>query len=240
MVNNKDGVVQQIHAGRRSKLRERFLRDSLSAFNECEVIEFALGFCIPRLDTNPAAHRLINKFGSLPNIIDALPSALQEISGIGENAAVFLSFLKQFNTYTAALTAAQQKINSPAAAIKYLTPLIKTYSAEKLVILCLDKSGRVLIMDFVTNNELDQVTVNTRDLVQLALRVKTSSIILAHNHLDEDPTPSTADINLTRTLTHLFCALNIDLADHIIFAKSKHYSFLQSGTLSAIKKEWRF
>ena len=56
---------KQIHHGRREKLRALFLKYGLESFNEVQVIEFALGLSIPRIDTNPAAHRLINKFGSL-------------------------------------------------------------------------------------------------------------------------------------------------------------------------------
>ncbi len=236
-VPDKDDVHSQIHAGRRKKLRARFVKDELKTFNECEVLEFALGFAMPRCDTNPMAHRLINKFGTLTKVIDASPKDLENIIGIGKYAAVFLSFLKQFTTYVTGLSTKQTQITSPDKAIDYLKPLMKTYSVEQLVILCLDKAGRVLIMDTITSNELDKIHLNMRGIIQMVLSVKTASVILSHNHLNEDPSPSTADMNLTRKLMSIFNVLNIDLTDHIIFASNDHYSFASSGLIHTFKKD---
>jgi DNA repair protein RadC len=238
MGNDKRTNETQIHAGRRGRLRKRFTDYGLATFNECEVIEFALGFCLPRIDTNPIAHRLINKFGSILNIIDASAADLSGVVGMGENASVFLSFLKQWTTYIAEIAHQNIKINSVADALAYLAPLMKTFSVEQLAVLCLDRAGRVLVMDTVTDNELDRVNFNIRHIARLALRVKTATVIIAHNHLNENPSPSKADFALTRQLAMLFCAFKIDLADHIIFAGEKYYSFSENGTLDVFKKEF--
>lgn len=239
MANNptKDALNAQIHAGRRQKLRARFLRDGLDTFNECEVLEFALGFGIPRVDTNPAAHSLINKFGSLRAVVDAHPTDLQAAYGIGENAAVFLNFLKQFTSYLAKQEIKQTKINTPQQAVDYLRPLMQTYAVEQLLIVCLDPAGNVKTVDTITNNELDMVHVNLRDLITLVTATKTAKVLIAHNHLNEDPSPSVADMQLTRRLTATLHTLNIDFLDHLIFAGAKYYSFARSGVLDAFKTE---
>ena len=228
MPKTKDKPIDaQIHSGRREKLRRSFLDFGLVSFNETQVLEYALGLAIPRLDTNPTAHRLINTFGSLNGVIDAHPDRLREVSGIGEQAAVFLSFLKQFVTYYEKhAREVGAKINTPAQAVEYLREVMKTYSTENFVLLCLDKSGAVILEQTTTSGDLDKVEVNLRQIVDIVLRVKTASVIIAHNHLGESAEPSDADMNLTQSLVNIFAPLGIKFVDHIIFAAAGAvYSF---------------
>jgi len=236
----KDTAVdKQIHHGRREKLRKSFLDFGLVSFNETQVLEYALGLAIPRLDTNPTAHRLINTFGSLNGVIDAHPDKLREISGIGEQAAIFLNFLKQFVTYYQRKARDERaKITTPAQAIEYLREVMKTYSTEQFVLLCLDKSGAIILEQTTTSGDLDKVDINLRQIVDIALRVKTASVIIAHNHLGENANPSDADIMLTRWLVNIFTPLSIKVIDHIIFsAKGSVYSFNEHKLIGIFAKE---
>jgi len=232
---------KQIHHGRREKLRKSFLDFGLVSFNETQVLEYALGLAIPRLDTNPTAHRLMNTFGSLTGVIDAHPDKLQEVSGIGEQAAIFLNFLKQFVTYYQRKARdTNTKITTPAQAIEYLREVMKTYSTEQFVLLCLDKSGAIILEQTTTSGDLDKVDINLRQIVDIALRVKTASVIIAHNHLGENANPSDADIMLTRWLVNIFTPLSIKVIDHIIFAKAGTvYSFHEHKLLEIFKREYK-
>ncbi len=231
----KDTLNEQIHAGRRKKLRARFLDNGLDTFNECEVLEFALGFCIPRQDTNPAAHSLLDKFGSLRAVIDAKPADLTAAYGIGEQAAVFLHFLKQLTSYLAKQDLNQAKITTPEQAIEYLAPLMRTYSVEQFVVACLDNAGKVKKVYNITNHELDMVHINVREIISLVTATKTAQVVLAHNHLNEDPNPSVDDMQLTRRLAQTFQNLGIKFLDHVIFAGDQNYSFHCSGLLEMLK-----
>lgn len=234
-----DAVDKQIHHGRREKLRKSFLDFGLVSFNETQVLEYALGLAIPRLDTNPTAHRLINTFGSLNGVIDAHPDKLREVSGIGEQAAIFLNFLKQFVTYYQRKSRDRNaKINTPSQAINHLREVMKTYSTEQFVLLCLDKSGAIILEQTTSSGDLDKVDINLRQIIDIVLRVKTASVIVAHNHLGESPSPSDADIMLTRWLVNIFTPLGIQFVDHIIFAAGDAvYSFYEHKLLEVFKRE---
>lgn len=235
MSNTKTELNSQIHAGRRQKLRDRFLKHGLESFNEYEVLEFALGYCIPRQDTNPAAHSLINTFGSLQAVMDAEPAALTAAFGIGDQAAVFLHFLKSFSGYLAKHNVNKVKIVKPDDAVKHLRPILRAYTVEQFVVLCLDKAGNVITVHNITNKELDMVHINVREIVAIVTNCKTAQIILAHNHLNEDPEPSMSDMQITRRLLLTFENLGIKLLDHLIFAVDKTYSFRDSGLLDLLK-----
>jgi len=235
MAETKAILNEQIHNGRRKKLRARFLDNGLETFNECEVLEFALGFCIPRVDTNPAAHSLINKFGSLQAVIDAKPADLEKAYGIGEQSAVFLHFLKQLTSYLSKQTIVNKKIITPAQAIDFLAPMLRTYTVEQFVVVCLDTAGKVKKVHNITNHELDMVHVNVREIISMVTATKTAQVVLAHNHLNDDPQPSMNDMQLTRRLALTFQNLGIKFLDHIIIAGDNDYSFHLSGLLDTLK-----
>ena len=235
MQNTKEILNQRIHHGRRKKLRARFLDNGLETFNECEDLDFALGFCVPRVDTNPAAHSLIEKFGSLQAVIDAKPTDLVNAYGIGEQSAVFLHFLKQLTSYLTKQTIQNVKITTPEQAINYLAPLLRTYTVEQFVVVCLDTAGKVKKVHNITNHELDMVHINVREIIAMVTATKTAQVVLAHNHLNDDPQPSINDMQLTRRLSLTFQNLGIKFLDHVIIAGDNDYSFHCSGLLDKLK-----
>lgn len=235
MAETKERLNQQIHNGRRKKLRARFLENGLETFNECEVLEFALGFCVPRVDTNPAAHSLINKFGSLQAVIDTKPADLTQAFGIGEQSAVFLHFLKQLTSYLSKQSILNAKISTPEQAVNYVAPLLRTYTVEQFVVVCLDTAGKVKKVHNMTNHELDMVHVNLREIISMVTATKTAQVVLAHNHLNDNPQPSMDDMQLTRRLALTFQNLGIKFLDHIIIAGENDYSFHLSGLLNTLK-----
>jgi DNA repair protein RadC len=231
---------KEIHNGRRAKLRELFAKSGLESFNDTQVLEYALGFCVPRQDTNPTAHRLINKFGSLAAVIDAHPDKLKEIIGVGEQSAYFISFLGELLHYYHINKAKDMKITSPNDAAAYFKDVMPTYTTEQFVMVCLGLSGNVLIRDNTTSNDISKVDINVRELVDIALRVKTTAVVIAHNHPTDDPTPSDTDTLLTRQIITVFDALGIKVLDHIIFAKNgESFSFAENHLIGALLHEYK-
>ena len=235
MSDTKEKLQSQIHAGRRQKLRDRFRADGLEHFNECEVLEFALGFCVPRVDTNPAAHSLINHFGNLNAVVNADPSELAKVYGIGEQAAAFLHFLQAMTTYLAKHHAEHSKIITPDDAVTELQPLMNSYAEERFLVVCLDNAGNIIKIHTMTNHELDMVHINIREIIAVVTATKTAQIVLAHNHLNENPLPSVDDMQITRRLLITCQNLGITLLDHLIFARDTYYSFHCSGLLEILK-----
>jgi len=231
-------VDEQIHKGRREKLRATFQKYGLETFNETQVLEFALGMAIPRIDTNPTAHRLINTFGSLNGVISASPDKLEKVAGMGATSANFLHFLKQFVTYYMGIERTQRKITSPTEAVEVLRNLMQTYPVEHFIMVCLDKNGAILLHDTVRGN-IEKVDINLRDVTDIALRVQTAGVVFAHNHLNGKTTPSDADMRLTRSLVSILVPLGVNIIDHIIFANDAHFSFSNAGVLDIFKREHR-
>jgi len=229
---------EQIHRGRREKLRKRIADYGLATLNETEVLEYALGIAIPRMDTNPTAHRLITSFGSLDGVISAHPDKLKTVDGVGDQAAYFLYFLKQFVSYFMATEKHEKKIETPASACEYLREIMKTYPTEHFIVLCLDKSGAVMLRQVIRGN-LDSVHVDLREIIEVILRVHTASVVFAHNHVDGNINPSDADMQMTRTLINTLIPLGVNLLDHIIFGDNKEYSFARSGILEIFRREHR-
>jgi DNA repair protein RadC len=231
-----DTVDEQIHTGRREKLRQSFMRYGLQTFNETQVIEFALGMVVPRIDTNPTAHRLRNTFGSLDGVISAAPEKLASVGGMGPVAANFLHFLKQFITYMHGLDRKTSKITCPANAVEVLADLMKTYPVEHFIVVCLDKTGAVLLHQSIRGN-MDKVDLNIREITDIALRVNSASVVFAHNHVDEDINPSESDVTFTRNIIAVLAGIGITVIDHIIFGREDHYSFARNGVLEYLASE---
>jgi len=226
----------QIHHGRREKLRQSFQKYGLHTFNETQVLEYALGMTMPRIDTNPLAHRLVNTFGSLDGVISAPPDKIMAVAGAGTQVAHFLSFLKEFIIYHASIAKKDEKVKTSADASRVLREVMKNYAEEHFVVLCLDKSGGVVLKHDIAGN-FNKVDINMREVADVILRTKAVSIVCAHNHLDEIATPSDSDIRLTRTIVNMLGALEINVLDHIIFGADSEYSFFRSGILDILKRE---
>jgi len=238
MAKIKDPKIDaEIHHGRREKLRNSFEQHGLQTFNETQVIEYALGFCIPRVDTNPTAHRLIKTFGSLAAVFDAHPSKLEAVDGIGNKAAYFLSFLRQFVTYYTSAKRQSKTIRSSQDAKDHLQELMKTYENERFVLIALDKKGRILLQEQFQGT-LSRVNVEPRDIVDMIFRVRASAVVLAHNHPEDGASPSDSDVMFTRCAVNILTPFNIQLVDHLIFSKTDEvYSFRSEGLIDLFVQE---
>jgi len=175
---------QQLHKGHRERLRERFLREGLDNFEDHQVLELLLFQAIPRLDTNPVAHRLMQRFGSLSAVLEADPKDLAAIEGVGVNAAAFLSMLPQVTRryFLDRIRHTRNPLNTWEAAAEYLVPLMAGRSEEVFYVLCLDSQLRVLYPALISEGTVKDAFVHPRHVVEAAVRHKAASVILAHNH----------------------------------------------------------
>ena len=223
-----------MHSGRRKRLRRRFLAHGLTNFNEFEVLEFALGYVIPRVDTNTLAHSLIHCFGNLNAVFRAQVSELIEIPGVGEQAAQFISFLGGVMKYHARQTL-ESALVKPSTVVQYLEPIMRNYHTEQLVITALDQNGHVKTLFCVQNNDPQQIKINFGEIITRVTACKAVQVVMAHNHLDGRLQPSMADMATTRRLAQLLKLLGIQMIDHLIFCGSSYYSFHQSGLLDSLR-----
>ena len=218
-----------IHNGHRQRLRNRFLEEGLELFDDHQVLELLLFYCIPRQDTNPIAHALLDHFGSLPQVMEAPPSELQKVAGMGESSAAFLSLLNAFSRYYQISRATSHKaLNTLQECGQYLMSFLYGRRNETVYLLCLDAKAKVLCCKEVGEGSVNSAAVPIRRIVEMALSANATTAILAHNHPSGIAYPSTEDILTTRKLAAALSAVDITLADHIITAEDDFVSLRDS------------
>ena len=223
----------QLHKGHRERLRLRFLKEGLDSFEDHQALELLLFQAIPRFDTNPIAHRLIQRFGSFSAVLEADPKDLASVEGVGENAAVFLSMIPQITRryFHDRVKHSRKPLNNSEAAAEYLVPLMAGRSEEVFYVICLDSQLRVLCPALISEGTVKDALVHPRHVAEAAVRHKAASVILAHNHPAGSVKPSTHDHKLTRNLVQALGGINVHVVDHIIVAGEQIYSFSREGTL---------
>jgi DNA repair protein RadC len=228
----RDFEAENLRLGHRERLRERFLEGRADAMPDYELMELVLFAAISRRDVKPLAKQLIAQFGSFAEVIAAPHARLREVSGIGESVATQLKIIE-----AAALRLARSELlNKPVlsswgAVIDYCTAAMARSPHEEFRTLFLDRKN-VLIGDEVqTRGTIDHTPVYPREIVKRALELGASAIILVHNHPSGDPTPSRADIEMTREVVAAAKALNIAVHDHLVVGRGGHASFKSLGLL---------
>lgn len=220
-----------IHDGHRQRLKDRFREEGLDNFEEHQALELLLFYCIPRLDTNPIAHALIDRFGSFSGVMDATVEELEKVPGIGSGAATFLSLMAQSWRYYQVNHAMRKDVILPTVneCGKYLIPYFSGKRNETVYLLCLDAKCKMLCCKEIGEGSVNSAAVPIRKIVEIALGANASSVILSHNHPSGLALPSDEDIATTRRLATALDAVEITLADHIIVADDDFVSLAQSG-----------
>ena len=225
-----------VHDGHRERLRARFAEHGLESFNELNALELLLCYAIPRRDTNEIAHRLLDAFGSLSGVFQASMQELTSIPGIGENAATLILMVPQIVKKAHVSKAKETKIirNSTDAG-NYLLPYFLDEPDEIVMMLCLDNKRAVICCREMGRGVVNCVDANIRRMVETALKVKTTTVIVAHNHPNGVALPSREDDNFTRTLYRSLGLLGITLEDHIIVTNDEFVSLADSGVMHLFK-----
>lgn len=219
-----------IHDGHRQRLKERFRAEGLDHFKEHQVLELLLFYCIPRQDTNPIAHALLERFGSLSQVLEAPAEELEKVPGIGSNAATFLALTTAVGRYYLVNRSMQTVILSTIEQCgQYLVPFFYGRRNETVYLLCLDAKCKVLCCKEVGEGSVNSAGVPIRKIVETALGANATTVVLAHNHPSGLAIPSGDDISTTRRVAAALDVVEIGLADHIIVADDDFVSLAQSG-----------
>ena len=212
--------------GHRQRLKDRFVSGGPEALPDYELLELVLFNAISRRDTKPMAKRLIERFGSFAEAVNAPPERLREVEGIGDSAIVQLKLVR-----AAALRLMQGNImqrpilTSWTAVVDYCRAAMGFEAQEQFRILFLDKKNRLIADEVQQRGTVDHTPVYVREVVKRALELSASAIILVHNHPSGDPTPSRADIDMTKQIVDAAKPLGVAIHDHIIVGRQGHASF---------------
>jgi len=211
--------------GHRERLRARFMEAGAQALADYEMLELVLFRAVPRRDVKPLAKDLLLKFGSFAEVISAPPARLAEVDGLGEAA---ITELKIVQAAAHRLAKGQVKnrtaLSSGTAVIDYVRTAQAFAEKEQFRILFLDKKNRVIADEVQQEGTVDHTPVYPREVVKRALELSATALILVHNHPSGDPTPSQADIEMTRQVAQVARTLGIQVLDHVIVGKDGHAS----------------
>lgn len=232
---------QEKGAGHRQRLREKFLEQGIDAFTDSEIIELLLTFGTPRIDCKEAARAALERFKSLPAVLDAAPAELQQIKGMGPKNIMALHFIQGVaRRYLRQRIAGKQYVHSSRAVADYLIHSMRGLEQEALTVVFLDAAHAIIDAEVVAQGTITVNTVYPRELVKKALARNAAALVIAHNHPSGSLTPSRQDEELTRTL-HLICSfMHINLLDHLIIGSGEAvYSFADQGLMAKIREDCR-
>ena len=222
-----------IHDGHREKMRQRFLKGGLESFADHEALELLLYYAIPRKDTNPIAHALLERYGSLSAVLSAPVEDLQKVEGIGESAAVLLKLAPQlYHKARLAEASRETVLNSTERAGSYLLERFAHEKNEVIYQLCLDRKGKLLVCKRLGEGSVTFAELDVRKLLENALLSSASAVILAHNHPSGIALPSSDDYAATDRAKHVLATIGVALTDHIIVADGDFVSMADSGYIT--------
>lgn len=219
-----------IHDGHRQRLKKRFLEEGLDNFTDIQVLELLLFFSVPRKDTNPIAHALLDHFGSLSQVLEASPEELKKVKDVGDTSALLLSLINDVSRYYQVDRTQREKILPTVQACgEYMVPYFFGRQVETVFLLCLDAKCKVLCCKEVGEGSVNSAGISVRKIVETALGTNATTVVLAHNHPSGIALPSNEDVLTTRRIAAALNAVEIHLADHIVVADGDYVSMAQSG-----------
>ena len=218
------------YAGHRERLRERAAEGGLAPLPDYELLELLLFRSIPRGDVKPLAKQLIARFGSLGAVLGADAEALKQVRGVGAAAALDLRLVHEAVLRACREPVARRPvISSWSALLAYVKAALAHEPREQVRILFLDKKQALLADEVMGRGTVDHAPVYPREVVRRALELSASALILVHNHPSGDPTPSQADIEITRQIVEACRTMRIAVHDHLVVGRDGIASFKALG-----------
>ncbi|MDZ4790281.1 MAG: DNA repair protein RadC [Hyphomicrobiales bacterium] len=218
--------------GHRERLRLRFRDGGADAMPDYELMEMLLFRCIPRRDTKPLAKALIAKFGSFAEAISATPERLAEVEGVGDAIITDLKLVQAAALRLAKGAVMQREVlSSWSQVLDYFRAAMAFETREQFRVLYMDKRNRIIADEVHQHGTVDHTPVYVREVIKRALELSATAMVLAHNHPSGDPTPSKADIDMTKLIAAAAEKVGIAVHDHIIVGRegAGYLSFKQAG-----------
>ena len=224
------------HDSHRKRVYARFLRDGLAGFEEHNALEFLLFLAKARGDTNLLAHQLIQRFGTVANVLDASPEELMQVPGVGETTVVTLKFIPEMCAYyLQSRVKGSKTLNSVQAVGDFFMPKFFGKTTEVSYFAALDDRRRLLRCTYISEGIGNATSISIAKIVSEAAHCQATGVILAHNHPRGITLPSSNDIICTREIYRALRTVNVELLDHFIFNDNEYLSFAQTQYMDTVR-----
>ncbi len=216
----------------RKRIRERFLKSSGKGLSDYELIELLLTYAIPRKDVKPIAKQLSRKFGGLKGILNSTTEELEKIDGIGPASATLILLIKEIIIgYFEDIMVKGDALSSPDIVANFAKAKLSGLKDEVFLCIFVNTKNEVIDYKVIQEGTIDQVVLHPRKVLEGALSMKASGIILIHNHPSGHPEPSDQDKVLTDELKKATELINLRILDHLIIGNNKYYSFRENSLI---------
>ena len=226
----KEQKDKGLHHGHRERMRDKYLRHGYEHFADHELLELILFYAIPRRDTNEIAHHLLNRFGCLHAVFNAPIAELESVPGMGRSAAVLIHlFMDTYRVIEKDKIKNTSYLNNIHDLGKYIALYFYNVKNEKVILLCLDGKKKVLSCSCVFEGSFNAAQISIKRVVEIAVNMNATFIVIAHNHPNGFAVPSEQDIDTTGRLESALAGIGVILLDHLIFGDNDFISFSESG-----------
>ncbi len=230
--SERQGQERPHYHEHRKRLRARFLEGGPASVADYEMLELVLFRAIPRQDVKPLAKRLLRQFGDFNGVISAPRARLAEVQGVGDAVILELKIVEAAaHRLARARVIGRHALSSWQALMDYCKTAMAHRDTEQFRILFLDRKNVLIEDEEQASGTVDHVPVYPREVVKRALELNASALILVHNHPSGDPTPSRADVEMTRRIEQAAKSVGIVIHDHVVIGKSEDASFRALGLL---------
>ena len=227
-----------MHSGHRERVRERYLKTGFDGFSDINILEMLLFYSIPRKDTNEIAHRLLDEFGSLSGVFDAPYEMLLKVKGVTANAAVEIKMITDlFQKYEEdKYSKPRTELSDAAQAGKYCVSKFLGKTVEHFYAIIVDDTNTVMQCILISTGVNNSTSINCRKIIEKAITLNASGIILTHNHPNGVAAPSSDDLQATVEVANALKNINVRLLDHIIVSGRDFISLKKSQKFNYIFK----
>lgn len=227
-----NGAVAHDGAGHRARLRRRMAEGGSDALLDHELIEYLLALAIPRKDTKPLAKALLREFGGIGGLMSADWQSIARRPGMGDTSVAAIKIVQATALRLLRSEVAERPVlASWQALLDYLRADMAYLTVERVRVLHLNARNQLIRDEVMSEGSVDQAAIYTREVIKRAMDLGSSSLILVHNHPSGDPSPSRADIDITRSIMDAAKRLGISVHDHIIIGAQGHTSFRAQGLI---------
>ena len=212
------------HSGHRERLRRRFIDNGLDGFEEHQALELYLFYAIPRRDTNPLAHRLLERYRNIGGVCDAPIDELERDFGLSESAAALLKLLPEMSRLYNESKLSDTNLTDPETVGYMIARRFIGRTSEAVALLLGSAKGKILYFDIVAKGSVSSSDFPLRRIVDLAIRHNARTAYIAHNHPSGSLLPSRADVDVTKLLDSTLSSVGVHLLDHFIVADNEYAS----------------